>query len=187
MTEFVKICPQCRRVNPEYENICVQCQQFIGMEPAIPKPLEKVKEKLEGKVKEKAPNQVTEEKIIPEIIEKEVKKTEDSGLYLKVVSNEQLLTIHHNDIIGQSHQSSSAQVQIPIEIEGVEYIHRQHCRFSKEKQQWFVQALEQTQFQQSFTNPTWQNQKLLTPGKKYTINNGDELQFSAVFFVVRIL
>lgn len=35
MSSFVKICPKCGQHNPEYENTCVVCTNFIGIETPI--------------------------------------------------------------------------------------------------------------------------------------------------------
>ena len=38
MPTFIKVCPKCGHHNPEYENACVVCTYFIGMETPVPAP-----------------------------------------------------------------------------------------------------------------------------------------------------
>lgn len=202
MTEFVKICPKCRHSNPEYENICARCQQFIGMESAVPKPAAPIQDNKTTELplseaadaapsetsaaKEKADPAQRKEVSEPVQTHPEMEK-KPLALYLEIAGSQQILTINSGNIVGQAHASSLAQVQIKDNVNGVEYIHRQHCRFDLLGEKWYLYPLDQSQFQQSFTNPTQLNQHIISPEERRLITNGDELQMSGVKFIVRIL
>jgi len=191
MTEFIKICPKCQHLNPEYENICSQCQQFIGMEAAVPKPVAaKIEQSSEALVNQTSPVPASVQKQNPTPSEPQQQakaQAEKQAMYLKITINDQLLTIYSGNIVGQAHASSTAQVQIAADVAGIEYVHRQHCCFTYQNEQWFISAIDQSQFQQSFTNPTQYNQQLLNPGQQQLLANGDQIQMSGVQFIVRII
>ena len=188
MPQFVKICPKCGQANPEYENLCTACQQFIGMEPAVPKPAETRKTKTEPDSAAESRAEVQSQKA-PTIEPKEhpaPPKTTPT-CYLSLIGADQVFTLHDGTVLGQAHGTSQATAQIPAEIDGVEFVHRQHCRFAYRNSRWQVQALDQAGFNQNFTNPTRVNQHLVSPGTWHPLDDGDELRLSGVGFQVKII
>lgn len=180
MADFVKICPQCGQVNPEYQNICSQCQQFIAMEPSIPRP----------KAPATSPPQTVPAVAPPPspVAQKPAQKPKKPiVLYLEMLPNGQVHTIYPGNIVGQAHPTSTAQVQLSPELPGVPYIHRQHLRFDYQQEKWWVTPLDQSLFQQVFTNPTTVNQQFIPPGQTHPLHPQDELQLSGVRFRIRIL
>ncbi len=189
MPQFVKICPKCGRANPEYENLCGECQQFIGMEPAVPKPAAPPPTASEPADAAAQPNPVAAPETAPATRPEEPPQAPKAppACYLSLNGSGQVFTLQDGSVLGQAHASSHATVQIPAEIDGVEYVHRQHCRFAYRDGRWRVQALDQTPFNQDFTNPTRVNQHLVTPGSWHPLGDGDELRLSGVSFQVKIL
>ena len=185
--QFVKICPKCGRSNPEYENLCTGCQQFIGMEPAVPKPVETDRA-------ETAPPAARRAVEPPQAAPQQSAPTQQPGenpavptCYLSVIGAGQIFTLHDGTVLGQAHQTSQATVQIPAEIQGVEYVHRQHCRFEYRDSRWRVQAIDQSGFDQAFTNPTKVNQHLVSPGAWHPLQDGDELRLSGVGYQIKVI
>lgn len=173
MADFVKICPQCQAINPEYENICTQCGQFIGMETPVARPQPKPAAKAKPKT---APPAATQ-RFDPAAV----------CFYLEAPGSDTVYTIHHGDVLGQAHPSSAAQVQIDANLQGSEFIHRQHCRFECKDGIWYVTALDQKAFQRDFTNPTFVNQHRLAPNTRQALKDGDRLGLSGVFLQVKII
>ena len=192
MPQFVKICPKSGRTNPEYENLCAGCQQFIGMEPAVPKPAETGQAKTEPDPVESAaaePQSDALQQTAPASAPDEHPASPKAPptCYISVHGTGQVFTLHDGTVLGQAHATSQATVQIPAGIDGVECVHRQHCRFEYRDSRWHVQALDQTGFNQDFTNPTRVNQHLIRPGTWHPLDDGDELRLSGVGFQVKII
>ncbi len=192
MPEFVKICPRCGRANPEYENLCADCQQFIGMEPAVPRPTD-------GGQRGAEPDSVdaTAGRPPPEAPLQTAQPTEPQGLpqapaapptfYLSLNGEDRTFTLQDGSVMGQAYPGSPATVQIPAGVNGVEYVHRQHCRFEYRDARWRVQPLDQAPFNQTFTNPTRVNRHLVPPGTWHLLADGDELRLSGVSFHIKII
>ncbi len=161
MTEFIKICPHCGHENPEYENLCSTCGHFIAMENAVSKA---------------AP-----------LLATETTATSASAFYLHVEQNAQIFTVKPGWVIGQAHSSSSAQIQLPATLEGCEFVHRQHARFTYQEQRWYITPLDQQAFQRAFTNPSFLNQHPLTPGQSYAVQDGDRLVLSKIALLVKMV
>ncbi len=192
MTEFVKICPRCSAANPEYENICSSCQQFIGMEPAIPKPVTAVPEAennfdgLHSTVQKNIEAKIPFENTVDN--ETEIEETEEKpAIYAQISNSNEILMLYPESIIGQTHPSSQATAPIPSHIPGAAYVHRQHCRIEYDNEQWYVFAIDQSAYQQEFNNPTRVNQKVISPGSRQRIYNNDELRLSGVSLRLRIM
>jgi hypothetical protein len=191
MPQFVKICPKCGRSNPEYENICTDCQQFIGMEPAVPKPAESRQTGAEPNPGDSAapprPEAPAQTAPVTEPEERPQAPAPAPAFYLSLNGEGQVFTLQDGSVMGQAHSTSQATVQIPTGVDGVGYVHRQHCRFEYRDARWRVQPLEQAPFNQTFTNPTRVNQHLVGPGSWHPLDDGDELRLSGVSFHVKII
>lgn len=160
---FVKICPKCGTSNPEYENLCQECGFFIAMEPAQAAPT-------------------------PSPQAKETPTSAQLKLQLNLPGTGISFDIKPGDVLGQAHASSDARLQLPESLADVAYIHRRHCRFWQEGDQWQVEAIDQSQSPKSsgFTNPTWVNGVPLNPGERRTLGNGDDLRLSAITLLVNL-
>lgn len=183
MAEFVKICPQCQQINPEYENLCSGCGQFIGMESPQLRPVAAPKAASAA-----APN--APKPSSPPITEAPA-PTQRFGaspsFYLLLDGSEQIYNIESGQVLGQAHPGNPAQVQIDKTIPGSEFLHRQHCRFVYKDKTWYVQAIDQQKLQKEFTNPTEINQRKLSPGRAHPLKNGDQLTLSGLKFQVKLL
>ncbi len=176
MTEFVKICPKCGNCNPEYENTCSACNQFIGMEAAVPRP-----------ISEELPP-VEEKKTPVEPISPTLRfPSQNLSFYLEHQDSGQVFTVKPGWLIGQAHESNEAEIQIPLEIAGSEFIHRRHCRFDYMQERWTVTALEQNRYGQDFTNPSFLNGRALPTEQPQALNNGDNLRLSGVSFRIKFI
>lgn len=173
MTKFVKVCPKCSHHNPEYENICGQCQHFIGMEAPV-------KASSSPQLPETPPPSP-----LPQSNTSASTETTTS-FYLESADGTQIYTIKSGWTIGQAHPSSQAEIQVG-QLEGCQFIHRQHCRFTFKNEQWYLTAIDQKPLGREFTNPTVINQKPLNPGKSRPIKNGDKVELSNVVFYVRMV
>ncbi len=178
MAEFVRICPKCGMVNPEYENLCTACDQFIGMEGAVPVPRETAPPEPEPEPggPQPARDQATR-RYVPEA----------ESFFLQLQDGDLLLTATAGSELGQSHASSDAGLQIPDTVAGSRYLHRRHCRFEWVKGQWLVTAIDQSASGSEFTNPTFVNQHRLAPGDSHPLSDGDQLRLSGVTFSVRMV
>jgi hypothetical protein len=177
MAEFVRICPKCGHINPEYENLCTACNQFIGMEsavPAAPPMAETVKRSPVTHSPEAESAQATR-RYVPVA----------ESFYLQLEDVQSLLTVRPGFVLGQAHASSDAQLQIPQTVRGSSFLHRRHCRFELDDKGWRVIAVEQPQ--SAFTNPTFVNQHKLGPGESHPLSDGDQLRLSGLNFSVRMI
>ena len=178
MADFVRICPKCGRANPEYENLCVACDQFIGMENAIPAPVPRSAEpKDDGKAGPETSNPQATRRYTPVA----------ESFFLRLHGPDLLLTVRSGSVLGQAHASSDADLQIREAVEGCRFVHRRHCRFRREAERWTVTALDQSAFGSEFTNPTFVNQHRLAPGADHALQDGDQLRLSGLTFVVRMV
>lgn len=178
MVEFVRICPRCRHANPEYENVCSACDQFIGMEAAVP-----AQRSTEGKIAgTPKPKPVPEQ---AQATRRYVPVAE--SFFLQLPETDVLLTVRPGNVLGQAHASGDAELQIPESVEGSRYLHRRHCRFEREKESWLVIALDQRENGSEFTNPTFVNQYRLAPGNRHVLKDGDQLRLSGLTFSVRVV
>jgi hypothetical protein len=107
--------------------------------------------------------------------------------YLEHVTSDQIFTIRQGVVMGQAHETSHAEVQIPAELDGSEYLHRRHCRFDRQQDKWFVVPLDQSGSDQEFVNPTYVNKRQVTPGEHQVLNDGDILRLAGVSFYVRFI
>jgi len=181
MTDFVRICPKCGHSNPEYENACSACNQFIGMEAAVPRSASTEPPIAEEKT--------TEEKIPPaEPVSPTLRfPSQELAFYLEHQGSGQVFTIKPGWLVGQAHPSNEAEIQIPQEIEGSEFILRRHCRFDYTEGCWTVTALAQTRYGQDFTNPSFLNERALPSDQPQALHNGDILRLSGVSFSIKFI
>jgi len=167
VAEFVKVCPKCGEINPEYENLCGGCRLFIGMEPSVVRPSQP-----------------------PTPTEPAGGTGEDSGEISQCATASCCrvglpgsgveLAVTDGALLGQAHPGSPAGMQLPREVPGVAYVHRRHCRFFLLEGQWYLEAVDQAPLGQGFTNPTWVNGVELPPGGRQVLADGDELRLSGV-------
>jgi pSer/pThr/pTyr-binding forkhead associated (FHA) protein len=176
MAEFVRICPRCGRPNPEYENLCAACDQFIGMEPAVAAPAPAPTGGDDGAGADGADTPATR-RYTPLA----------ESFFLRLESADLLLTVRPGSVLGQAHPTSDADLQVPDAVEGSDFLHRRHCRFEREAQRWTVTALDQSAYGSEFTNPTFVNQHRLAAGATHPLQDGDELRLSGLTFVVRMV
>ena len=188
MQQFVKVCPKCGRANPEYENLCADCRQFIGMEPAVPRPTDAGPAGAEPDASDTSaippPPEVPPQAAL--VTEPQAPKPRPT-FYLSLNGEGRIFTLQDGSVLGQAHPSSQATVQIPAGVNGVEYIHRQHCRFEYRDARWRIQPLDQAPLNQTFTNPTRVNRHLVPPGTWHPLDDGDELRLSGVSLQVKII
>lgn len=182
MTDYVRICPRCGQQSPEYENICINCRHFIGMEESVPVPT--VEEKTGITSSTPAINSETSTEVVVGSLTQRFVPI-NPALFLEI-TKESRLPVYSGWRLGQPHSGSDAEVQLPAQISGVEFIHRYHCRFDYEQDRWYVTALDQRSFARDFTNPTQVNGQFLPPGGQFALNDGDELRLSGVTLWVRI-
>jgi hypothetical protein len=175
MSSFIKICPRCGHHNPEYENACAVCTDFIGMETPIPTSA--------GMLEHQSADQAQSITLTaPQTAPAQLQPT----LYLQVLGSEQIFEVRDGWTVGQSHASSTADLQLR-DLPGIIYLHRNHCRFSCLNGDWQVTPTDQRQFGRDFTNPTAVNHTRLTPGESHPIKNGDQLSLANLKVVVRII
>jgi hypothetical protein len=174
MAEFVRICPRCGQTNPEYENLCGACNQFIGMEAAVPAP-----PPTGGQEAAPAGPQHTQatRRYVPVA----------ESFFLQLPESDLLLTVRPGDVLGQAHVSNDAQLQVPASVQGSGFLHRRHCRFERDEGGWRVIAIEQRAHGSGFTNPTFVNQHRLAPGDRHPLGDGDQLRLSGLSFNVRVV
>jgi len=185
MSSFIKICPKCGHHNPEYENACAVCTDFIGMETPIPaqSPAVEPTQTSAGVLEAQSADQVqltavTASQTAPARLQ--------STLYLQVLGSDQIFEVCDGWTVGQSHVSGTADLQLR-DLPGIHYLHRNHCRFSCLNGNWQVTPTDQRQFGRDFTNPTALNNTTLTPGEAHRIKNGDQLSLANLKLVVRII
>jgi hypothetical protein len=158
MIRYVKICPRCGLANSELAEQCEHDNEFLGVIPATP-------------YKEKPP---APETVLPDF--------PGRALYLEITGAGKCLEVRDGWVIGQAHPSSRAEIQL-AEVPGVNYIHRQHCRFSFQDDQWRVLAIKQA----AFTNPTFVNNRGLAPGESAVLRNGDRIALADTVLHARIV
>ena len=185
MSSFIKICPKCGHHNPEYENACTQCGDFIGMETPIPapSPLDDTTNSGDDVVNlDSADPAQPASQTTPQAAPTALQPT----LYLQVLGSDQIFEVRDGWTVGQFHASSTAQLQLR-DLPGVHYLHRNHCRFSCPDGNWAVTPTDQRQFGRDFTNPTVLNHTTLTPGEAHRVENGDQLSLANLKVVIRII
>lgn len=177
MAEFVRICPKCGTENPEYEAVCTSCDQFIGMESAVPAPASPKPET--GGAPPEAQTHV------PPATQRYVPVAD--SFFLQLPDGVALLTVRSGAVLGQAHPSSDADLQLPAEVEGSGFVHRRHCRFELRDGRWRVTAIDQSTAGSPFTNPTFVNQHRVSAGAARELSDGDELRLSGVTLIVRMV
>jgi len=178
MTDFVKICPRCGTPNPEYENLCSECGQFVGMEPSVPRPAE---------APTPPPAPPEEPPSPPPRPTPAATSVEVGSCWLEPLFGGEILTVRSGAVLGQAHESNDAELQIPATVDGSAYLHRRHCRLDREGDGWYLTAIDQAAFGRDFTNPTRVNEETLAPGERRQVGDGDELRLSDLRFRVKIL
>ncbi|MEM7016549.1 MAG: FHA domain-containing protein [Pseudomonadota bacterium] len=184
MSEFVRICPKCRHQNPEYENACTECGHFVGMEAAVPKPASPKPARPKPEAAKKAPRR--QRKQVQSKLAETTEK-DPPAFYLDIAGTDKVYTIQDGWVLGQAHGTNTAHIQIPEDITGSGYIHRQHCRFEHRDKQWFITPIDQKLFERDFTNPTFVNQYAVAPNTRHPIKNGDTLTLAGVSFTVKMI
>jgi hypothetical protein len=182
MTEFIRICPKCKQENPEYEHVCAGCGQFIALEAAIPRPPVPAKIDPPPAAPVETSPPPSPAKPVPAAT-----RRMDTAESFYLQHGERIFTVKHGWVMGQAHPQNTAQIQIPLDIAGCEFIHRRHCRFILKDRQWHAQALDQKRFQRDFTNPTLVNRKALKADGGHRLQNGDVLTLAGVDFVVKMV
>lgn len=173
MAEFVKVCPKCGEINPEYENLCRGCQLFIGMEPSV--------------VRASGPPASAQQAgDLGEHVGEVMQPAAVSRCRVTHPGSGVELLVSDGALLGQAHSGSPAAMQLPSAVPGVVYVHRQHCRFLRRDGQWYLEAVDQTPLGRSFTNPTWVNEVEIPPGTRQVLTDGDELRLSGVRLRVAI-
>lgn len=185
MSAFVKICPKCGHHNPEYENACAQCACFIGMETPVSAPSTLSEPGRRGSAPVQHPS-AADSGVTSASAPQPAPGQVPSTLYLQVLGSRQIFEVHDGWTVGQSHATSSAELQLR-DLPGIQYVHRDHCRFSCLDGAWQVTATDQRQFGRDFTNPTTINQTRLAPGAAQGLKNGDQLSLAQLKLVVRII
>ncbi len=185
MSTFIKICPKCGQHNPEYENVCTVCTDFIGMETPIPAPSPASEPALTsaGVLEHQSADQ---SRLISATASQAAPAQLQPTLYLQLLGSKQIFEVHDGWTVGQSHASSTADLQLR-DLPGINYLHRNHCRFSCLNGDWQVTPIDQRQLGRDFTNPTAVNHATLPPGEAYSIKNGDQLSLANLKVVVRII
>lgn len=186
MADYVRICPRCGRANPEFENACSACGHFIGMEPAIPQ-IRSVEAGASSKLASVDADQDVPEEHPSDVTQVQGAAAVDESFYLEHVTSDQIFTIRPGTVMGQAHDTSQAEVQVPVDIDGSEYLHRRHCQFERQEGKWIVIPLNQADCDQEFVNPTYVNKRQVTPGEHQVLNDGDVLRLSGVSFSVRFI
>jgi hypothetical protein len=174
LTEFVRICPKCHALNPEYENLCQQCQQFIAMEPSVKRPQQE-------RVKTVAQPPNSSSKQPDDSIDIEPPRP---VCYLQLGGK--TLTVFDQSVLGQQHPDSNIELQLDSNHAGYRYLHRQHCSFHYRDGTWYVQAINQQLFGQAFNNPTMVNKDPVAPATEHAIHHGDHLHLAAIELMVHI-
>ena len=183
MAKYVKICPRCGRQNDELSEACEQDGEFLGMVPAT----SAVEVRDEPEAPAPPPDETTKTSAgNSSACENAVAVTERfeqpaQALYLET-SVGQTYEVRHGNVLGQSHPTSSAHVQIE-DLPGVNFVHRSHCLFEFRENAWYVTAIAQP----AYTNPTFVNRKRLEPGQSAPLHNGDRIILSNVVLNVRII
>jgi hypothetical protein len=182
MSTFIKICPKCAQHNPEYENACVACGYFIGMETPVASTPVEASAAAEGAEVHPQAAEPGARQAVPQASPSQGQST----LYLQVLGSDQTFEVRDGWSVGQSHASSDADLQLR-DLPGVNYMHRNHCRFSCVDGDWQVTPIDQRQLGRDFTNPTAVNDNRITPGEAYRIKNGDQLTLATLKMLVRII
>ena len=165
MLKYVKECPRCGRVNGELSEACGDCGEFLGMVPAAP-------------LREIPPEPPSPAP--PPLPQREPPAAPARALYLDVGG--ECHEIKDGYVVGQQHPTSQADLQLSG-LEGINYVHRRHCQFGLRADGWYVTVLEQ----QSYTNPTYVNQRALAVGEACLLRNGDRLRLAGVTLHVRVV
>ena len=185
MSKFIKICPKCGHHNPEYENACAECADFIGMETPIPAQ-SSVSDSIQAGADDRELLSAEQAQLTDLTASQTGPAPLTPTLYLQVLGADQVLEVRDGWTVGQSHASSTADLPLR-DLPGVNYLHRNHCRFSCLNGDWQVTPTDQRQFGRDFTNPTALNNTTLTPGEAHRIQNGDQLSLANLKVVVRII
>lgn len=179
MSDFVKVCPKCGHASAEYENVCAACDHFIGMEAAVPRPIEPQTAPESEQRSDEAPSRAA--------TATQRLQSGPESFYLEHLSSGRLLTVKSGWTLGQAHDANDAEVQVPLDLAGSDFVHRRHCRFDCIDGRWQVTAINQAQFDQSFTNPTSINQTQVKPDTSHPLNDGDVIRLSDLSLSVRLI
>lgn len=187
MSKFVKVCPKCGHQNPEYENACLVCTYFIGMETPVPESAavegEDTAKPAADQEQHSSADKTAAVTATPAL---EAALAGQPSLYLQVLGSDRIFEVRDGWTVGQSHATSTADLQLR-DLPGISYVHRNHCRFTFVNGNWQVTPTDQVQFGRDFTNPTAVNQTRVNPGEAQAINNGDQLSLGTLKVVVRII
>ena len=173
MVKYVKICPRCGRANDELADACERDGEFLGMVPATPE---------EKPSPPSAPHAERTEDTPPVCNVQMVQIGRPTALlFLDLPALGRSYEVRDGWILGQAHGTSTAEIQLEG-AQGLNFVHRNHCRFSLREDGWYVTPLAQP----SYTNPTLLNQRKIAPGESAKLRNGDRLSLSNVVLTVRL-
>jgi hypothetical protein len=182
---YVKICPRCGHRNDELASACEKDGEFLGMVPAIPAanaPIPPPPPTPKPAAKPEAAPTINELESPPHACETATDAVPGKALYLDVEGAAQYHQVRDGWVVGQAHPTSTAEIQLS-NLPGVNYVHRRHCIFEFRDGNWGVTTL----LQPDYTNPSFLNDKRITPGERVTVQNGDKLRFASVTLRIRII
>jgi hypothetical protein len=200
MARYVKICPRDGHRNPETAHVCEVCGEFLGAiapqeevaaperEPEVVGDVDEIPAADGASQGEQAPTHPT-----PPQSGSRPTRAEAPGalLYLENSFSQEVYPVRCHDMLGREDPDSPAQVRIrPVAgCPSIEEIHRRHCVFEFDAQQWWLIPLDQQEFGGRFTNTTSVNARPVRCGQRHALHDGDVLRFShsGVGFNVRIL
>ncbi|OSM00338.1 FHA domain-containing protein [Magnetofaba australis] len=203
---YIKICPKCGHENPEEADLCEVDAEFLGAVPPTSAP-DRPPPEPEAESAAAAPPSVAAEAspsapvdappVVVAASDPAPQLSSASGvttrfeprpdLILELLESGERYTVRDGWIVGQEHDSRAAHIRLPLSLPGVKHVHRNHCRFVYEADQWRVTAIDQALFGGAFTNPTFVNNDKAAPGATLPLSNGDKLTLSGVTLHVRIL
>lgn len=185
LSEYVKICPVCGYKNPEDSDVCIQDKVYLGMVPTIRE------EDIDSTPKAVAKESVNDSKhptvlpLMPESDNK-IQLNIPTVLYLEIDGMNHVFPVKPGNIAGQAYPGNTASIQFS-DVPFVKYVHRQHCQFDMQNNEWTVTALDQGRFGKDFTNPTRLNGELLKLGTPYPLKQGDQLVLGKLTLNLRLI
>ena len=196
-TPYVRRCPKCRHLNPESRNTCAQCDQYLGLEQAMPAPANPgaphpAPGGAGGTAPEEASAAGTElpsgEEPGSSVVVTERADHRDpppAMLILEVPGSGDTIAVRDGTTVGRAHPSNSADVQLEG-LPDLNFVHRRHCRFELRDERWHCVALDEGSFIGP-PNPTLVNGTPVLPCEARPIADGDRLTLAKTVLLVRTL